>query len=300
MPLLLTTAQTLSNNLLERGVIETIIDRDDMLAMLPFTKVDGKAYVYNRENSLSGADWLAPNSTVNESSADVTPITAYLKILVGDVDVDKFLSSTMSDTNDQVAIQIAAKAKAVARLFHTAVASGDSTANPAMFDGIQNLVDPTYTFSAGTNGAAVTLSMLDQLKDMVILGPDAFVMRRGTWRAIKQLMRATGGTRADMVQIPNFGVPLPAFDGVPVLLNDFLSPTETMGSSNVTCSIYAARFNEADGLHGIYGGSNAGMVVEDIGTVQNKDANRIRCKWYVSLVLKSNRSLGRLAGVTNV
>jgi hypothetical protein len=103
-----------------------------------------------------------------------------------------------------------------------------------------------------------------------------------------------------MLEIPNFGVPLPAFDGVPVLLNDFLSPTETMGTSNNTCSIYAARFNEADGLHGLYGGTNAGMVVEDIGTVQNKDANRIRVKWYCGMVLKSNRSLARIQGVTNV
>jgi hypothetical protein len=42
------------------------------------------------------------------------------------------------------------------------------------------------------------------------------------------------------------------------------------------------------------------MVVEDIGTVQNKDANRIRVKWYCGMVLKSNRSLARIQGVTNV
>lgn len=300
MPLLLTTAQALSNNMLERGVIETIIDRDDMLAFLPFQGINGKALVYNREESLSGADWLSPNAVVNESAADVTQLTATLKILAGDVDVDKFLSTTMSDSNNQISTQIAAKAKGIARMFHQTVASGDSSINPNQFDGIQKLVDPTYTVSAGANGSAISLSMLDELKDAVILGADAFIMRRGTWRAIKQLMRATGGTRADMIQIPNFGVPIPAFDGVPVLLNDFLPANEVMGTSDKTCSIYAARFNEADGLHGIYGGPNAGMVVEDIGTVQNKDANRIRVKWYVSMVLKSNRSLAAIRGVTSV
>jgi hypothetical protein len=300
MPLLLSTAQELSNNMLERGVIETIIDRDDMFAMLPFLRVEGKAYVYNRENTLSGADWLSPNTTVNESSADVTQMTETLRILAGDVDVDKFLASTMNDTNNQVAIQIAAKAKAVARMFHQALAAGDSTVNPNQFNGIQNRVDPSYTISAGTNGNPVALSILDQLKDAVILGPDAFVMRRGTWRAVKQLIRAAGGTRADMIEIPNFGLPIPAFDGVPVLLNDFLSSTEVMGTSSATCSIYAIRFNEADGLHGIYGGDAAGMVVEDIGTVQNKDANRIRVKWYCGLVLKSNRSLARVQGCTSI
>lgn len=42
------------------------------------------------------------------------------------------------------------------------------------------------------------------------------------------------------------------------------------------------------------------MRVENIGTVQNKDAYRFRMKWYASLVLKSTKSLARLKGVTNI
>ena len=299
MPLLASTAQLLSLQQMERGVIETIIDRDDTLQMLPFTHVSGKSYVYDRENTLSGADWLSPNDTVNESAVDVTQVTALLKILAGDTDVDKFLSTTMNNINDQVAIQVQAKVKAVGRAFHQAFATGDATANPKTFDGIAKLVDPSQVIPAAVNGAAVTLSLLDQLKDQVIMGPDALVMRRGTWRSIKQLMRAAGGTRPEMLQLPNLGYPVPAFDGVPVLMNDFLSTTETQGTNTTTCSIYAVRFNEADGLHGLAGGDAAGMVVEDIGTVQNKDARRIRVKWYCGLALKSTRSLARLSGITS-
>ena len=298
MPLLQTTAEALSRESLERGVIEEIITRDDMFALLPFMQVTGKAYVYDRENTLATADFLSPNDTVNENASDVTQVTAYLKILAGDVDVDKFLATTMDDTNNQVAIQIASKAKAVKRIFQACVVSGSSVTNAKQFDGMSRLCDASQVIVAGANGAAIALSMLDTLRDQVILGPDAFVMRRGTWRAIKQLLRAAGGTRADMLEMENFGWPIPAFDGVPVLLNDFIPLNETQGSSNTCTSIYAARFNEADGLHGIYGGPSAGMVVEDIGTVQNKDANRIRVKWYAGLALKSTLSLARLQGVT--
>lgn len=300
MPLLASVAQTLSQSQMERGVIETLIDRDDTLQMLPFMNVKGKSYVYNRENAAGAAAFLDPNDTVAEGAVDVTQITALLKIIAGDVDVDKFLSSTMDDHNDQTAIQVQAKVKAVGKLFHTAFATGDSSSNAKSFDGIAKLTDPAMTISAGTNGAAVTLAMLDQLKDQVIMGADALVMRRGTWRGIKQLMRAAGGTRPEMLQLPNFGYPVPAFDGIPVLMNDFLPGNETQGSSSVTCSIYAARFNEADGLHGIVGGEAAGVVVEDIGTVQNKDARRVRVKWYVGLALKSTKSLARLAGITTI
>lgn len=300
MPLLKSEAEKLSQEQAERGVIEEILDTDEMLAMLPFVQVNGKAYVYDRENTLAGATFLDPNEDVPESASTFTEVTARLRILIGDVDVDKFLAQTMSDLNDQVAVQIAAKAKGVARQFSATVAAGSTAVNAKSFDGLSRLVVNGQTIEAGANGAAISLSMLDELKDSVPLGADAYVMRKGTWRAIKQLLRAAGGNTAETMMLENFGRPVPAFDGIPVLLNDFLPAGETQGSSSATTSIYAVRFNEADGLHGLYGGPNAGMVIENIGTVQNRDANRIRVKWYCGLALKSTRSLSRIKGVTNV
>jgi hypothetical protein len=301
MPLLQAEAEKLSNNTLEQGVIEEIITRDAMFALLPFQRVNSKALVYNRESTLPGADWLSPGDTVNEEAATFDEIVAKLRILAGDVDIDNFLNETMGDTNDQTAIQIAAKAKGLKTKFHICLAQGDATANAKQFDGLPNLVDPSQVISAGVNGGPLSLALLDQLKHQVILGADAFIMRAGTERALKQLMRAAGGTQPPMLQIPNFtGNPVLSFDGVPCLINDYLAGNETQGTSNVTCSIYAVRFNENDGLVGLYGGETAGVRVEEIGAVQNKDAQRIRLKWYVSLALKSTLSLARLKGITNI
>ena len=136
MPLLRAEAEHLSNNMLVSGVIDQIIERDDLFAVLPFTRTEGKAYVYNREKTLSGADWLDPNDPINESAATFEEVTAKLRILAGDVDIDKFLDQTMSDTNSQTAIQVQKKAKTVAREFHRALATGDSTVNPKAFDGL--------------------------------------------------------------------------------------------------------------------------------------------------------------------
>lgn len=300
MPLLRAEAEKLSNNQLEAGVIEEIIEKDEMFALLPFMAINGKAYVYDREDTLSAADFLDPNDTVNEGAATFTEVVSKLRILIGDVDVDKFLNATMSDTNDQMTTQVRLKAKALNRKFKQTLVSGNATASPKEFDGLVNLVTAGQTIEAGVNGAALTLSMLDELHDAVINGPDAFVMRPGTIRAYRALVRATGGTDAAQVEIANFGVPVLAHNGTPILRNDYLPGNETQGTSNVTCSIYAARFNEGDGVHGLYGGNTAGVAVEDIGTVQNKDARRIRLKWYVGLALKSTKSLARLKGVTNI
>jgi len=298
MPLLKAEAEKLSNNTLLQGVVEEIIDRDAMFAMLPFSQVNSKALVYNRETTLAGADFIDPNEVINEEASTFTEVTAKLRILAGDVDIDKFLIETMGDTNDQVVTQLQAKAKGVGRIFHAQVANG--TAGTKSFDGLPNLVDGGMTFGVDTDGGPITLELLDQLLDMVKNGADALVMRKGTWRAIRILLRAMGGNTAQMVEIENFGHPVPAFDGIPVIVNDFLAGDEALGAGTDLCSIYAVRFNESDGLHGIYGGSSAGMRVESVGTVQNKDSYRFRMKWYAGLVLKSTQSLARLQGVTNI
>lgn len=64
MPLLREEAEKLSNNELEQGVIETIIDRDDLFAILPFMKINSKAYLYNREKTLSEATFIDVNDTI--------------------------------------------------------------------------------------------------------------------------------------------------------------------------------------------------------------------------------------------
>lgn len=300
MPLLREEAEKLSNNTLEQGVIEEIIDRDDLFAVLPFVKVNSKAYLYNREDTLAGADFLDPNEEIRESASTFKEVVAKLRILAGDVDIDKFLDTTMGDTNDQMAIQIAKKAKGVARQFHKTLATGDTTVNAKAFDGIAKLVTEAQTITAGENGGALTLALLDELCDLVPLGADVLVMRRGTIRAYRALLRATYGTDAVMQQLENFGRPMLTHNGIPIIMNEFLAADEVQGTATKTCSVYAVRLNEADGLHGIYGGDSAGIVVENIGTVQNKDATRIRLKWYCGLALKSTRSLARLKGVTNI
>lgn len=308
MPLLKVEADKLSNNQMVGGVIDEIIEKDDLFAVLPFVRVNSKAYVYHREdegasnNITQGSGlptFLDPNDTITEGAVPFVEVVAKLRILAGDVDVDKFLQETESDSNDQLAIQIAKKAKAVGRLYHKTLAQGDAVADPKSFDGISKIVSAGQTLLAGTNGAALTLSMLDQLLDQVPNGADAIVMRRGTVRAFRALLRAASGNNAVDYMNENFGRPMLHHNGVPVIVNDFLPGNETAGSGTNLCSIYAARFNEADGLHGLYGGESAGLRVESVGTVQNKDADRMRVKWYCGLALKSTKSLARLSGITN-
>lgn len=301
MPLLKEEAQKLSNNYLEAGVIEEIITKEDLFAIFPFKAIKGKAYVYNREKEISEATFIDPNEAIPEGAATFEEVTTTLKILAGDVDVDKFLASTMDDTNNQKAIQIQEKAKGLARKFLKTLAQGNSTSNNKEFDGLEKLCAASQVITpADEHGiASLSFALLDELVDKVPLGPDCLIMRGEHIRAYRALLRAAGGNAAPDIMIENFGRPMLTHNGIVIIRNDYL-PIEKIndGSNDVdTASIYAVRLNEVNGLHGIYGGNTAGIVVEDIGTVQDKDATRTRVKWYVGTALKATHALARLKGI---
>ena len=300
MALLKAEAEKLSNNDLQRGVIEEIVTLDDTFALLPFIRTDGKAYVYNREDTISEGDFLDPNDAVVEGAATFEEITTNLRILAGDVDVDKFLNETMSDTNAQLATQIALKAKALGRKWASTFVNGDNTGSPKEFDGLANLVTAGQTLTGpSANGDAMTLSMLDELADQIPYGPDACVMNGTGIRQYRNLLRTVGGgTDANMLQLKNFDRPILTHNGIPIIKNDWILNDGVKGTMTDGMEVYAVRMNEQDGVHGIYGGSSAGIRIENIGTVQNKDAWRVRVKWYSGLALKSTLSLAMFEGLT--
>jgi len=306
MPLLRVVAESISDEMEESGIIEELIYKDDLFAVLPFMKVNGKAYVYHREgvNSTNGPNWLDPvTSTVPVGHANFTEEVAHLRVLAGDVDVDKFLQTTMSDLNDQWAIQMQMKIKAMAIEFRRTMMQGNNAVNPTEPDGLARLIDPSMVLAAPGTGA-LDFAILDELEDAVRNGADAFMMREGTLRAYKQLLRVSGGgNEANMLQLENFGRPVLTHSGIPIIVNDFIPADEdaagVSGAGNLT-SIYALRMNEVDGFHGIYGGPNAGIQIEEIGTVQDRDATRTRAKWYCGFCIKSTRSCARVTGIANV
>lgn len=300
MPLLRADAERLSNNQLVSGVIEEIIKRDAIYALLPWVGTNHKAYVYNREDTLPTINFYDVNESIGEGAPTNSQVTVTLKIMAHNVDVDKFLAGTMNDTNNQIAEALAGAAKAVDMKFRDTMINGSVAANAKQFDGMKTLCTAPQTIDAGANGAALTFSMLDELIDAVPNRPEALFMRHGTYRALKALMRTSGGMVPEQLKIKDFDGTVPAYDGIPILLSEYLAGDEDLGTATDTCSIYAARLNTVDGLHGIYGDPTAGVVVEDLGTRESYDAWRYRLKWYVSMALKSTRSLARLRGVTNI
>lgn len=287
-------AAKLSNDLLLRGVIETVVKESSILVHLPFMQVTGTAVTYNREATMPAAAFYEPGDTWAEATPTFTQHTTQLAILGGDADVDNFLQATYSDTNDIEAEVVANRAKAVAHAFSDSFFNGDSAVNAKSFDGLHKLIPVEQTITAGADGAALTLDMLDELIDRVRPGePDVLFMSKKTRRQLKDLRRDSG--IAMETSINQFGQQVERYDGIPIVVDDFIAEDQEVGNGEDLTSIYAVKFGQGAGVLGL---EHGGITVERVGELESKDATRTRIKWYCGLGLFNELGAAKLVGLT--
>src|SRR4051812_605716 len=249
--------------MVQRGVIETILEESPMLRLMPFIEIEGNSFKYTQENTLGGASFYPVNGVWSEATASFTQRTVNLAILGGDSDVDNFVQRARSNVNDQRAIQTVLKAKDVARKWEQSVIYGDSSADPNAFDGLATVITTSglsaQVITPAASGGATTLALIDQLIDLVRGGkPDCLLTTRKQRRKLKALLTAS----AHYVESgeSSFGRNVMHYDGIPVLISDFLTDTEAAdnGTGNTFSSMWALHFSPADGLTGLTNGGDRG------------------------------------------
>ena len=123
--------------------------------------------------------------------------------------------------------------------------------------------------------------------------PDLLVMSKRSRRKLSSLSRATGSGLLETDR-NQFGQMVQYYDGIPVGVSEWVSDAKTVGSSTDCSTIYALQVGEG-ALAGLT--SPGGLQVERVGSLESKDASRIRVKWYASLALFNTLKLAKLAGV---
>lgn len=307
MALTLAEANTLSNDQLRAGVIETIVQESPFLAMLPIITVIGTALRYTRETTKAGMDFHPVGGTWTESTGTRTNITATLGILGGDADVDNFLRMSRADTNDLEAIIVAEKVKAFVHKMEETIVYGDVDVDANSFDGLHEIIDDLssdqqlHMGSGGTPGA-LTLTKLRELIDAVRPGkPTALMMSRRTRRGLSKL---SASLTSPVNYEPNeFGARTMFFDGIPIVTNDFMLDTETISggayassTGGASTSIFAMQMGE-DGLALLSAGEFPAL--EPLGPLETKDADRWRVKGYVGMALFRTLAVARLDGISS-
>ena len=311
MAVTLAQAAVLSQNDLQRGVIETFVIESSVLDRIPLMSIEGNAYAYNEEATLPGVEFRAVNSAYAESTGTVNQKTESLVILGGDADVDTFIVQTRGNLNDQRAIQTRMKVKAASYKYQDAFINGDVSVDANSFDGLKKRLTGSQVISAGTNGAPIIGSgesdqhaFLDKLDEAIAAvrgGVDAMYMNAGVLARIKSSARRMhfyDQTTDD------FGKTVATYNGIPMIDigtkadgTAIIPQTETEGTATDASSIYFVKFGQDESDGGVTGLTNGGVQVKDLGEIDAKPVYRTRIEFFCGLGVFSGTAAARLTGV---
>lgn len=317
MAVTLAQAAVLSQNDLQRGVIETFVQMSPVLDRLPLMDIEGNAYAYNTEGTLPGVAFRAVNEAYTESTGTVNQATESLVILGGDADVDRFIVQTRGNLNDQRAIQTRMKVKAASYKFQDTFFNGDVTVDAKAFDGLKKRLTGSQVVDYATNGAGVNTDdttrqgFFDALDDLVSrvpglsAGNGVIYANASILAKIKSAGRRVGGV--DFFKEDTTGKRVLAWNGIPILDpgdnlagTKILPQTETQGTASGTAtSIYAVKFGEDETDGGVTGLTNGGVMVDDLGMLQSQPVYRTRLEFYCGLGVFGGKAAARLRGVLN-
>jgi len=292
MSVLSVLAGKLSAETTERAVIEYMADKDELFALLPFTKSPTNIYSWYRTGDVPTASVIDPYGTIPEVDVVGTVMQNKISMIAADVVVYNFEATAVEQLVDRVLEKTLAASEAITRAFKRLFITGNQ-ANPNEFDGLDRFVDPDMVVDAGSGGAPISFQLLDQLleKFPAEAEPTAIIVHPRTFLSIKNLLR-TLYVNPEQVMVPNFGRSVYAYNGIPILKNEYIPIAGGL------TSVYAVRLGQT-AVHGVYMGDNAGVVIEEVGKVQDKDARKWRLKWYVSMASKNKWDVAKITNINN-
>jgi hypothetical protein len=298
----------------EKGFVKRFTKTSDLLKVMPFKKIDGSIYRYRVEELAPGVSWRDINEPLPESTGVIAGRFEELKLLGGDVFIDNFILRTQrtgGDGFDEKAAAYDAKARSMAREIERAILEGDPLVDPSEMAGLRSRLVGSQVMSAGTNGAQLTLAMLDSLVDAVSgdLGPIHLWVSKAHRRKISNLVNAIGGS----VNITysgdskgNVNNMITHYQGMPLHVvedswdfSTILAFDETTGSSSITSSIYTTALGEEMGVHCIYNGNGPTVSVQDLGeTLLSAAPGKVgRAEFYPGMCIKHPKAAARLRGI---
>jgi len=316
MAVTLAQAALLSQDNLQRGVIETFVQLSPVLDRLPLMPIEGNAYAYDSEATLPGVAFRSVNEAYVESTGTVNQLTESLVIMGGDADVDRFIVQTRGNLNDQRAVQTRLKVKAASFLFQDTFFNGDVAVNPKAFDGLKKRLTGAQVLDTATNGAPVlgnggtdAQSFFDALDALVAAVPGLDGSNGAIYASsviigkVRSAGRRLGGV--DLVREDLTGKRIVTWNGIPFLDpgadlagTNILPQTETQGTAVGTSnSIYAVKFGQDETDGGVTGLTNGGVMVDDLGLLQSSPVYRTRIEFYCGLGVFGGKAAARLRGV---
>ena len=306
--------QKLANDDVTAGVFDNIITASELAPFLQFSSFSGNSLVYNRENTLGAAATHQVGDIWSDTEPSYTKKTVSLTTVGVQHPLDRFAMQTADNVQSQEAVLLSKMAKSIVRKLEDLLISGNSGSTSTEPEGLTSLLisdsrllmmdDGSQPASITGAETELTLDRLDAMIDLVENGkPDFLMMNKTMRRKMTSLARATGSgvtlTSADM-----FGHQYVVYNGIPVVINDFVSNSEqyeqgdSQWPSSSATTIYAIKTGqEKQGWTVIHNGSVLDPDIQRLGTKFDKNEDVYRMAVYLNAVVYSAKSCAGLAGI---
>ena len=164
MGLTLLEAAKVARDPLSRGVISELA-AGPLTSVLPFEDVTGPGVAYMTEGDLPGIAFRGVNESFGRSYGVINPQFEPLKILGGDLDVDKFIVQTQGP--QARANQIQSQVRATRLNVEDYFINGGMSGNPREANGMRVRISSDTSQYFANGGGGLSLSNLDELISQV-------------------------------------------------------------------------------------------------------------------------------------
>lgn len=297
----LAESQKLGLNDLQSGLATTINTVAPAIGNIPFVRVAGNAYTFNREGSIVSGEVVAADGTITDSTGlTAVPVTVALSSLSGQSDIpNSILRQAVGENggNDVRAMHIASAAKGVGMKFLDRMVNGTVAANG--WDGLKALFAQSAFASQVVDAAdaAFDLGLIDEAVSKVQVGGQKIIMGNAKAEAkFKAAMRAAGGT--DSVQLN--GQYFTSYDGMPFLRNDYIANDQDSGTAGNQSDIYVITFGDGvdGGVVGLTSANGDLFNLTEFPALEMKDATRVRVIMDGAMIVRSPLAVAIVKSVT--
>lgn len=282
------------------GVLASFAESSPLLRAMPIVTIPGNSYAYARQAELPTVAFRAVNSgfTPNEGKLEIR--TEALKLIGGEVDVDRALVQQMGPDVRSVHEQM--KSIALGQTIGEAIVKGAVATDVNGFDGLKvryGGASPTASSQIINNGgSALSLKKLDAAIDAVdkSIGRRYIICNQATRRNITSFLRTSSQIS---VTRDEYGNQVYSYAGLDILeldQNGNRNASAAFGDASSTDSLYVVALGEG-GLHMIQGAG--GMSVRDLGEIPTAPVYRTRIDWACGLVDEHVRCVARLYSFTD-
>lgn len=279
---------TLQQPLVDKVLQELIEVNNPLRQNMPRKSGSGSAWILNQRSARGTAQFVDDTEEPSEQQGTYGQKSFTYKTVIQRGKVTRKLQAIGQTLIDIEANEIESALQSVRDREEDALINGDSAAFPKQFDGLRKLCAAGQVVTAGINGAALTLSLLDEAIDLNRGMANMLIMSKKMNRKLNALLQAQQRF-VDTMEVKG-GFRVQVYNGIPIFRSNAISDAQTQGTSSLASDIYVADTT------GVWVGELTPVKMQRLA-MKSSQYSEFDVYEDIAAVLGNDLKLSRLAGV---